>query len=185
VGDKLIRRHPHVFGDGRADDADAAIANWEAIKKQERAARKGDDASSLAGVPQNMGAIQRAQRLGAKAVATGFRWPDARGAIAKLREELDELEEALEQAGTAASGAAPAEGRARDRVQDELGDVLLAAAQLANYTQIDAEGAARAATRRFEARFRAMEVDLGGNLRGLPLDQLMEAWGRAKIATAE
>ncbi|MEO0652391.1 MAG: MazG family protein, partial [Planctomycetota bacterium] len=96
VGDKLIRRHPHVFGGVEVDGTGAVVANWEAIKQAERAARKGEDASALAGVPQAMGAVQRAQRLGAKAMATGFRWADARGALAKLREEVDELCEAFE-----------------------------------------------------------------------------------------
>ncbi|QDU66509.1 nucleoside triphosphate pyrophosphohydrolase [Engelhardtia mirabilis] len=184
VGDKLIRRHPHVFGDVVVDDAAHAIANWEQIKQAERAARKGDDASALAGVPLAMGAVQRAQRLGAKAMATGFKWADARGAMAKLREELDELEEAFENAGCAADGRAPLPGPERDRVEAELGDVLLAAAQLANYVEADAEAVVRAAARRFEARFRAMENELAGDLRGRSLDELMAAWGRAKIATA-
>ncbi len=162
------------------DGTEHVIANWEAIKRAERAARKGDDASALAGVPQALGAVQRAQRLGAKAMAVDFRWDDARGALAKVREEVGELEQAFEAAGCAERGAPPPSGPAREHLVAELGDVLLACAQLANYLECDAEAAAREATRRFEARFRAMEAELGGELRGRTLDDLMAAWGRAK-----
>jgi ATP diphosphatase len=185
VGDKLIRRHPHVFGEVAVDGTENVIANWEAIKRAERAARKGEDTSALAGVPAALGAVQRAQRLGAKAMAVDFRWADARGALAKVREEVAELEQAFEAAGAAETGAPPPVGPAREHLVAELGDVLLACAQLANYLECDAEAAAREATRRFEARFRAMEAELGGELRGRTLDDLMAAWGRAKRTVEE
>lgn len=185
VGDKLVRRHPHVFGDVTVDGAGGAIANWEAIKQSERAARKGDDASALAGVPRAMGAVQRAQRLGAKAMASGFRWEDARGALAKLQEEVEELTEAFERAGCASDGQAPPPGPERAHLEAELGDVLLAAAQLANYVEVDGEAVAREAARRFEARFRAMELELRGELRSRSLAELMAAWQRAKVEVAK
>lgn len=206
LGDKLVRRHPHVFGEARADSSAGAIANWERIKQGERRAKAGD-ASALAGVPRALPALQRAQRLGAKAIATGFKWTDARGALAKLREELGELEQAL-----AAVPEKPAQGeatlerdrargdtglereralgaleldreRALARAEEELGDVLFAAAQLANYSGLDAERAARGALARFEQRFRSMEQELG-ELRGRALPELQAAWERAKARVA-
>jgi MazG family protein len=181
AGDKLIRRHPHVFGalsqalqEPSADPARAALARWEAIKRTERAGA-GEDPSALAGVPKALPALQRIQRLGAKAISSGFRWPDAYGAFAKLEEELAELAEAF-----SSSGALPLENQAREAIGHELGDLLLAAAQFANYIGLDAEAAARAAARRFEQRFRAVEARFDGRLEGHSLQELMGAWREAK-----
>ncbi|MCZ6596522.1 MAG: nucleoside triphosphate pyrophosphohydrolase [Planctomycetota bacterium] len=170
VGDKLIRRHPHVFGgvDVALDAKGAAhaIANWERIKSEERRS-KNADASALAGVPKALPALQRVQRIGAKAIAAGFRWADAEGALKKLEEEVAELREAFD-AGD------------EDRVAAELGDVLLAGAFLGTYLEIDPERVTRESLRRFESRFREMEGILGDRLRDAPLAELIEAWRRAK-----
>jgi MazG family protein len=174
VSEKLVRRHPHVFGDAVAADADAALSNWEAIKRAERA-EKAVDASALAGAPGALPALQRAKRLGEKAMSAGFRWQDARGALAKVREELVELEAAFELAERAGAGEAE-----RAALEHELGDLILAAAFLGNYVSLDPERAARLALRRFEARFRWMERDLGRPLAECSLAQMMLAWGRAK-----
>jgi MazG family protein len=170
VGDKLIRRHPHVFGDVVVDGAAHAILNWEKIKAAERRSMAGD-ASALAGVPVALPALQRAQRLAAKAIAAGFRWADARGALAKLEEEVRELREALE-----------SEPPDAEHVRSELGDVLIAAAFLGTYLDVDAERATRDALRRFEARFRSMEEALGERLREAPLAELLAAWRVAKAS---
>jgi MazG family protein len=190
VCEKLIRRHPHVFGELELDSSQAALASWEKIKQAERAGEQ-QDASAMAGVPVALPALQRARRLGDKALAHGFRWKDVAGAFAKLREEVDELGEELERAGVlgepearlAPPGERPEEAAAVER---ELGDVLLAGALLGSYLGIDPERAARAAARRFERRFRAMEDDLGRSMPGrsmkeLGLEQLMAAWGRVKL----
>jgi ATP diphosphatase len=171
VTDKLVRRHPHVFGSGEVDSAAHVVANWERIKAEERAAKQ-TDASALAGVPVALPALQRANRLGAKAIAAGFRWADAHGALLKLEEEVREVRAALASEGNP-------EGR-RSALEHELGDVLLAAALLSNYVDLDAERAARAAVRRFEARFRTMEEAVGGDVRRIELDALMRAWREAK-----
>lgn len=171
VSDKLVRRHPHVFGDVVAEDAETVLANWEAIKQQERAGKK-EDASALAGVPLALPALQRAARISSKAVTAGFKWADAAGAFAKLEEEQRELDEALERSGM----------RKDARVEHELGDVLLAGAFLASYLELDPEALCRKALVRFEGRFRAMEQDLPGALKELPLPTLMAAWERAKAA---
>lgn len=183
VSDKLVRRHPHVFGDGTADGAGGALANWEAVKAAERqeAAR---DASALAGLPVALPALQRIRRAGEKAIAAGFRWSSVAGARAKLEEELGELADALERSGLGDAERAEATGTARAELEHELGDVLLAAGFLGSYLGIDPEQAAREALRRFERRFRHMETGLGGDLRGRPLPELLEAWSRAKAAEA-
>lgn len=175
VGDKLIRRHPHVFGDARADDAQQALANWESIKREERAA-SAVDSSALAGSPTALPALARARRLGEKAMAAGFRWSDARGALAKVKEEIAELEAAFDALDPTASNSPDT----RARVEHELGDVLIAAAFLGNYLSLDAEQAARAALRRFEARFRVMEALLPRPLNACDLPTMMAAWTEAK-----
>lgn len=174
IADKLVRRHPHVFGDATAADAPEVLENWERIKRSERREKR-EDASALAGVPTGMPALQRAHRLSQKAVAAGFRWDDAQGALRKLREETDEVTVAFEEAR---SGGA----QARARLADELGDVMVAAAFLAQYVDLEPEGLAREALRRFERRFRAMELEFGGALEGRPLAELLAAWERAKLA---
>ena len=171
AADKLVRRHPHVFGDASAEHSGAVLSQWEEIKRKERA--EGErDASAVAGVPVALPALQRAQRLGGKAMSTGFRWADASGALAKLGEELDELREAFARAAD--------DPVRRTALEHELGDLCLAAGQLANYLDLDAEVCTRAATRRFEARFRAMEAQLGGRLAGRTLEEWMAAWRAAK-----
>jgi MazG family protein len=175
VSEKLVRRHPHVFGDVQVDGAEHALYNWERIKQKEREA-KATDASAIAGVPTAMPALQRAKRVGEKAMAAGFKWTTAKDALAKVGEEARELAEAFD-----ALGSRPDEA-ARARLEHELGDVLLAAAFLGNYVKLDPERAAREALRRFERRFRAIETELGGTLAGRSLDEMMAAWRRAKDA---
>jgi MazG family protein len=186
IAEKLVRRHPHVFGDVVAEDSGTVLANWEAIKQRERAGRA-EDASALAGVPVALPALQRASRVGGKAIAAGFRWESPAGALAKLREELRELEGALaevdlSQADPARDGLAGASAEQRAAVEHELGDVLIAAAFLGRYLGVDAERACRAAVRRFESRFRATEAMLERPMKEYPLDELLQAWQRAKQA---
>jgi MazG family protein len=175
VSEKLVRRHPHVFGDVQVADAAEALSNWETIKRAERA-EKAVDASAIAGAPLALPALQRAKRLGEKAMSAGFRWDDSRGALKKLREELEELESAFE-----AAEAAPGSAAEREHMEHELGDVLLAAAFFGNYVGLDPERATRIALRRFEARFRAMEQDLARPLSDCSLAEMMAAWARAKV----
>jgi MazG family protein len=182
VSDKLVRRHPHVFGDVDARDPDAVLKNWEAIKKAEREAGQ-EDASALAGVPVALPALQRSARISSKAVSAGFAWHSVAGAVAKLREEQRELDEALAASGLDCDARAAASGEQRAAVEAELGDVLLAGAFLAQYLKMDPERLCREALFRFEKRFRAMEQDLPGPMKEQTLEVLMQAWGRAKRST--
>lgn len=179
VCEKLVRRHPHVFGDVVAGSSREALSNWEAIKRAERADKK-EDSSALAGVPVALGALQRAQRMGSKAIHAGFRWSDVRGALAKVREEVGELTEEMEKAQVLDSRDVELTPEQRERLEHELGDLLIASAFLGNYLGLDPERAARTALRRFDSRFRAMETDLARPLSDCTLEQMMAAWRRAK-----
>lgn len=167
IEDKLVRRHPHVFGDEQVSGVDNVLKNWEAIKQQERV---GDmDESSLAGVPVSLPSLLRAQRMGEKAAKVGFQWKDVSGALAKLDEEVIELKEAI------TSG----EPRAID---EELGDVLFCAVNVARHTGVDAETALRRTGARFEDRFRHIEKEAGHGLRDLSPEELETRWRAAKDA---
>ena len=187
IADKLVRRHPHVFGELVAESAEAVLANWEAIKKGERAAKE-QDASALAGVPAALPALQRAHRIAGKAISAGFRWSDAGGAWEKLVEEQAELADALDAPGIALDARADGKPLASASPQElaavehELGDVLIAAAFLASYLDLDPERLCREAVRRFERRFREMESSLRAPMKELSLDELTKAWRRAKAA---
>jgi ATP diphosphatase len=158
ICDKLERRHPHIFGDA------AASPGWEAIKAAERSAKS--DGSALAGVALALPALERAQKLQKRAARTGFDWPDASGARAKVDEELAELAAETE----------------TDRRTDELGDLLFAVVNLARHLNVDAEEALRQANRKFERRFRAIETEPG--FEALSLDEKEALWTRAKADQA-
>jgi len=137
ICEKMIRRHPHVFGDGESGTDPGGIAAWEARKSREGRSR-------LAGVPRSLPALLRAHRQAEKAAAVGFDWKDAQGPLAKIREELGELEEAL------ASGD-------KDAITHEYGDLLLAAANLGRHIGPPPEASLRAANDRFSRRFGRLE----------------------------
>lgn len=181
IAEKLVRRHPHVFGEVNVDSAEQVVTNWEAIKKTEREAKQ-EDSSAIAGVPVALPALQRAHRVGGKAVSAGFRWADPRGALAKLREEVAELEQALDGVDLAQDGMPGASAQQRAHVEHELGDVLLAAAFAARYLDVDPERVTREAIRRFEGRFRAMESSLDVPMKDATLERMMAAWQSAKAA---
>jgi tetrapyrrole methylase family protein/MazG family protein len=183
IAEKLVRRHPHVFGEVEARTPEQVLANWEAIKKAEREEVQ-EDASALAGVPASLPALQRANRVGGKAVSAGFRWETPAGAAAKLREEVAELDEALAGVDLSRDGMPGASGAERAAIAHELGDVLLAAAFLARYLDLDPERLCREAVRRFEARFRAMETGLPRPMKDCSLDEMMAGWHAAKAAEA-
>ena len=161
LGEKLVRRHPHVFGDQAAADAEQALANWEQIKQAERRAKGKERSSLLDRVPSSLPALAAAQALGERAATVGFDWETVRGVFDKVREELDELRRAE----------TPAE-RA-----EELGDVLFVLARAGSWLDVDAEDALRGASRKFRARFGAMEA--AARREGVELASLSDAeWGR-------
>lgn len=168
ITDKMIRRHPHVFGDGDEQDKHAVRGRWEDIKEEERADH--DDQSALAGVAKALPALKRAQKLGKRASRVGFDWPERRGVQLKIHEELEELEDAVGSRDAAL-------------VEEELGDVLFAVVNLARHLDVDPEKALSAANVKFERRFRAMEADLGDErleMRRMNLEELEQLWRKAK-----
>jgi ATP diphosphatase len=171
INDKMVRRHPHVFGDVEARDSEAIHGRWEDIKAEERSA-KGDQ-SALAGVAKALPALIRAQKLGKRAARVGFDWPDKKGVQLKIQEEIVELDEAI---GT----------RDKEKVEDELGDLLFAVVNLARHLDVDAEMALSRANYKFDSRFRCMEdaIDAEGlDMRRLGLEVLEQRWRIAKKAT--
>nr|WP_298130003.1 nucleoside triphosphate pyrophosphohydrolase [uncultured Pseudoxanthomonas sp.] len=181
ICDKMVRRHPHVFGpstgSGQAAsfvDADAQTVNWEAIKAAERKVAGEDDTSALAGVARGLPEWQRAIKLQSRAARVGFDWPDTGPVIDKLHEEIDEVRVEL--------AAAPSPERDA-RLEDEIGDLLFVAANLARHAKVDVGGALRRANLKFERRFRAMEAlaaQAGVTMSALSLEQQEALWARVK-----
>jgi len=176
ITEKLIRRHPHVFGDVSADSAAGAKVNWEAIKTQERAAkaaRRGDTVTSaLDDVPQVLPALARAEKLTKKAAKVGFDWPDFGSVLAKVEEEIAEVAEAQ------GSGDAKA-------IHEEIGDLLFAVANLARHAGVDAEAALRDANAKFTRRFHYVEArsrEEGIEPEDAGLDRLDGYWNEIRAA---
>ncbi|ADW69421.1 nucleoside triphosphate pyrophosphohydrolase [Granulicella tundricola] len=168
---KLIRRHPHIFGDASAETADDVNRNWEAVKRQEKAERGDAPAGLLADVPRHVPAMLEATKLGAKAAKVGFDWADEGGLFTKLEEELEELRLEV-RPGEAGS----------ERAFDELGDLLFTAMHLARKLKLDPEFALRGANAKFRRRFNAMEAAAGGTetLQKASEEELDAMWRLAK-----
>lgn len=167
ISEKLVRRHPHVFAQSDAATSDAVLQQWDAIKRSE----KGDDHEPyLHGVGKGLPALIRAAKLQKKAAKVGFDWPDQAGVLAKLREELGELEAAMQTDDAAA-------------VDEELGDLLFSVVNLARFRMIDPEVLMASANSKFERRFAAMERDLlqhGLDLTTATPERMEESWEVAK-----
>lgn len=167
ICDKMVRRHPHVFGTEEAKDSEAVLKRWESLKAEEK-----QDRGVLDGVPVAMPALLRAYRVGEKAAHLGLDWPDASGPRSKLDEEIRELDEALSTGDRAAAEA-------------ELGDVLFAAVNVARKHGIDAESALRGTIDKFAQRVQHVEAHTkrkGVDPAKLPLEQLDALWAEAKRA---
>ena len=176
ICDKMVRRHPHVFGDSQVADARQQTLNWEQIKRDERAAAGKTDSSALAGIARGLPEWQRAVKLQARAARVGFDWPGPAPVLDKAREELDEV------------AAEFARGPVQDnqaRLQEELGDLLFVCANLARHAGVDVGAALRQANHKFERRFRAMEAQAaaaGQAMAALDLASQERLWEQAKAA---
>ena len=181
IHDKMIRRHPHVFGETRARNSVEVLRNWEQMKAEERGAAKesrkngpgGPAAPSLLdGVSRALPATLEGFQLTRKAARVGFDWDAARGVIAKLQEETKELETALK-------------GKNQPRIEEEMGDLLFAAVNLARFLHVDPEIALKKANAKFSRRFHAMEArarESGRAFKGLPRDEMEALWEATKSA---
>jgi len=169
IHDKLVRRHPHVFGDVEAKDAEQVLVNWEKLKRDER---KAESKSVLSGVPQSLPALLKASRLTEKAARVGFDWRRTEDVFEKVEEEIAELHEAI------ASGE-------KSKVHDEIGDLLFTIANIARKLDVNAEEALQSTNRKFQRRFTSMESQVHGegrNLDELTLEQMDALWDDAKVA---
>jgi MazG family protein len=171
INEKMLRRHPHVFGDDAELEAGLEDGSWERIKAAERSGRgEEDDASVLAGIAKALPALKRAQKLGKRAGTVGFDWRNRSGVRDKIHEELEELDDAV---GL----------RSAAQIEEEFGDLLFAIVNLARHLDIDPEKALTSANRKFETRFRDMEQAIearGENFRDHSLESLDKEWRAAK-----
>ena len=204
LSDKLVARHPHVFGDVKAETSSDVLRNWEALKAEEKkkrlaagggkAARKDEDPHSvLAGVSTAIPALLQAYKLSSRAAHVGFDWPNIQGLFDKLREETQELQEQLElfpapgprphARGIASSAGQTISDELRGRLEDEVGDMLFVLVNIARYLSLDPESALRKSNRKFKQRFQWMEEQLrqqGRTPQQASLDELESLWQLAK-----
>jgi nucleoside triphosphate diphosphatase len=204
LSNKLVHRHPHVFGDVKADTPAEVLRNWEALKAEEKKAdgkkknadknESEDNASVLAGVSSKMPALAEAHKLSSRAATAGFDWPEIEGLFAKLEEETVELREELRAAplsskakpsgtGIAGSGKPQIPAALRERIEDEVGDMFFVLVNIARYLSLDPESAMRKANRKFKRRFQWMEQRLaatGQSIQKATADELEALWQQAK-----
>ena len=203
---KLIDRHPHVFGDAKADTPSEVVRNWEALKAQEKkkrlqagggkAAKEGGDAQSvLAGISSAMPALLEAHKLSSRAAHVGFDWPSIGGLFEKLREESGELQGVLQEfpapgpqphaRGVAGSGKPQISDDLRARLEDEVGDLFFVLVNIARYLSLDPESALKKTNRKFKRRFQWMEDRLRASHRTpgqTSMEELDSLWEQAKQA---
>lgn len=173
IADKMLRRHPHVFGSEEQRRLGAVEGSWERIKAGERATSRPAEDSVLDGIALALPALVRAEKLGKRAARVGFDWPDREGPLAKIAEELAELTEAMRERNAS-----------QEHEKEELGDLLFAVANLARHLGLDPEEALSAANRKFEGRFRRLEKDVharGLELADLDMDTLERQWQEVKL----
>ena len=169
IHDKLVRRHPHVFGDVVAEDAEQVLTNWEKLKQEER---KAEDKSVLSGVPQSMPALLKAWRLTEKAARVGFDWRRTEDVFDKIDEEVAELREAVAKGDNS-------------HIHEEIGDLLFTVANIARKVGVNPEEALQSTNRKFMSRFGSMEIrvrERGQNLDQLELEEMDRLWDEAKAA---
>ena len=172
IYEKMVGRHPHVFGDASFADTQELLKNWEDLKaaEKESSGRKYDRRSLLEGIPDKLPAIYMAHQISAKAARVGFDWPELGGIREKVEEEFQELDDALQS------------GDAR-RIQEEVGDLLFAALNVSRYLEIDPETALNRANRKFTRRFQRMEKHFEARqrpLKDVPLEEMEAVWQQFK-----
>jgi MazG family protein len=170
IAEKMIRRHPHVFGDESAETPDAVKVSWEETKARERA-EKGLDESALDGVATALPALTRAEKLSKRAARVGFEWPTVDMVFRDMEEEIEEIQHELRVGG------------GPDRLEDEVGDLLFCVANLARFVGVDPEKALRSTNDKFDRRFRAVESSFkqeGRSLNDCSLDEMDARWDEVK-----
>jgi MazG family protein len=173
VSEKLVRRHPHVYGESNIEDTDGVLNQWEAIKRKEKG---NEQRPYLDDVGKGLPSMLRAAKLQKKAAKVGFDWPDDQGVISKIREELSEVEVELQAVGEGAFNE-------RDKLSEEIGDLLFSVVNLARRYELDPEMILESTNVKFEKRFAAMDDALqkkGTNLELATLDEMEHEWQAAK-----
>ena len=182
IHEKMVRRHPHVFGNVKAETSGEVLKNWAQLKAKEKqknqsqSLRSSDEAknSALDGVPKNLPALPEAFQLTRKAAHVGFDWDGVDGVLAKLEEEIAELRSAIS-------------GNERDAIEEEFGDLLFSAVNLARFLRLDPEVTLKQSNRKFKARFHEMErvaSASGAELSKLSIEEMEQLWAKAKSTTA-
>lgn len=182
IADKLVRRHPHVFGAEKVADAGSVVTLWHQLKKAEKPERE----SALDGVPRALPALLRAEALQKKARNVGFDWPDVAGSLEKVREEIDEVTAEIE-ADVAFAHANEAKFQASEKTAEELGDLLFSVVNLTRHLKLDAEGLLTNANEKFSRRFRAVEERLkaqGKEVSQCSMEELDVVWNEVKSASS-
>ena len=168
INEKLVRRHPHVFGDATAHTAEDVKRRWDEIKNDEKGAKRSDGANSvLDGVPRNLPALVEAEKISQKAAGLGFEWPSIDGVLEKLVEEVDELAGARESAD-------------QEHVEAEIGDLLFTLVNVARFLKVDPEQALRKTNGRFRKRFARVEREIADAPSALSLERMEQVWQDAK-----
>ena len=206
LSDKLIARHPHVFGEVKAESSSEVLRNWHALKAEEKEKKRGTGPgeiahdsireSALAGVSKAMPALQEAYKLSSRAAHVGFDWPDMNGLFEKLQEETEELQQYLQEIpaarlhsqGNAGAGRPQDSEDLRQHLEDEVGDLFFVLVNISRYLSLDPESALRRTNRKFRERFQSMEQHLRASGRGpeqASLTELESLWQQAKLQQRE
>jgi MazG family protein len=177
ICEKLIRRHPHVFGDEDASDSEQVLANWEAIKRQEKKEKEiqpEGTPSVLDGIPATLPALHQAHKISSRVARVGFDWPHIEDVFGKLTEEITELREAIGR---------PAEERSQEEIEGEVGDAFFVLVNIARFLNVDSESALKRSNRKFQKRFRYVEEGLARENQSIDeatLGEMEAMWQKAK-----
>lgn len=191
LSEKLIHRHPHVFGDIKAENSEQVLKNWETLKAEEKRKKLQNGSETapaapkplLEGVSSKMPALQEAHKISSKAAHVGFDWPNMEGLFEKLAEETHELQEQIQQIPEATSGKPKLPEELQSRVEDEVGDLFFVLVNIARYLSVDPESSLRKTNRKFRQRFGWLEEQLrqqGRTLEEANLDEMETLWQQAK-----
>ena len=164
LNEKLIHRHPHVFGNKKVNSTDEILEAWDKLKKEEKKDRK----SQMDGISKSQSALMSAQKISKRAVKTGFEWPDVQSLHACIKSEFDEFEQSVKENN-------------KDHMEDEMGDILFAVVNLARWYKIDAEQALLSANKKFTKRFKKMEELKTKPFEDYTFDEFNDLWKKAKI----
>ena len=195
LSNKLVERHPHVFGDVKAETAKEVVRNWEALKRAEKAAKTTEESEHkplLSSISRSMPALLEACKISRKAASVGFDWPEISGIFEKLQEEVAELKGDIAEVphpirpggGDAGSRSTPIPPALHERIEGEVGDLFFVLVNLARFLDVDSESALRRTTRKFRRRFEAMELaakSQGTKLEEMNIEQMEELWLNSKI----